>query len=140
MEFKFGELPDDHVFLTRVRSLVDWTFKLIAWLALCATLQVAAQTTGSPYICGLSILAYLMIFFFCQSFLDWLWHLKRYTKKEKPTTAPKPPGRLKRWSKFAIAGIVWLLLIQLQQRAVSEAIGALVSFQKDTSRTLKGSN
>jgi hypothetical protein len=39
MKFRFGaELPDDHVFLSRVRSLVDWTFKFVSWLVITATL------------------------------------------------------------------------------------------------------
>jgi hypothetical protein len=42
MDFRFGgELPDDHVFMSRVRPLVDWTFKFISWLVITATFGVA---------------------------------------------------------------------------------------------------
>ena len=38
MDFRFGGELDDHEFMSRVRPLVDWTFKFISWLIITATL------------------------------------------------------------------------------------------------------
>jgi hypothetical protein len=129
MELRFGELPDDHVFLTRVRSLVDWSFKLIAWLLLCATLQVGAQATGNAYIWTLAILANILIYFFCQSALDWIWHLKRYKQRDERPKETKLLNKFFRWTRIIIASVLWFSLIAIQMKAVDEAIDALASFQ-----------
>lgn len=69
MDFRFGgELPDDHVFLTRTRSLVDWTFKFISWLAVTATFGVAAEVTGNKWLWGVYILSHLLLIFFLRRF------------------------------------------------------------------------
>jgi hypothetical protein len=47
MRLRFGELPEDHIFLYLVRPFVENCFKLITWLIVIATLQVAADLTGS---------------------------------------------------------------------------------------------
>ena len=49
MKFRFGELADDHQFFG-ARALVDWTFKLFAWISVVAALQVAAETTRSAFV------------------------------------------------------------------------------------------
>ena len=142
MELRFGELTDDHVFLTRVRSLVDWSFKLIAWLGICATIQIAAEKTGSVYLWVITIISYFLIFFFLQSFLDWVWHFKRNAKpnntRARSRNASTSPARwvqsARKWMTFLFAGIVWFGLVYAQQIAVSKTISAIIEFQKSAGR------
>jgi hypothetical protein len=131
MKFRFGELSDDHQFF-RTRALVDWTFKLFAWIGVVAALQIAAETTRSAFAYSAWILAYLLVLMFLQAFLDWLFTFRRRAGATAPSAA------IKNWRSkivWVLATIVWLAIGVGMQNAVSYAVDTIVAFQKMHNRS-----
>ncbi len=131
MEFNWVKFPEDHVFFYSVRPLVDWTFKLIAWLSLTASLQVGAEITGSVYLWILVALSYLLIIFFLQSFFTWLRQVQ-FTGRlsflaPKPRIAFTDPA--KRFFDKAgdwITKFLVLCLLAFGVNVMHEAVGKIV--------------
>jgi hypothetical protein len=138
MQFKFGEFPDDHGFLFSVRPLVDWSFKLISWLGITATFEIAAKLTGSPYLWTIYVIAHLLVLLFLYSFIDWLWQIKlpRQAPKKLPAVATTS-SRAKRWIHkgrilvvVVLSVVVWGSLMGVMQIVVDQTVSAIVEFQK----------
>jgi hypothetical protein len=132
MKFRFGEFADDHQFF-RARALIDWTFKLFAWIGVVAALQVAAETTRSAFVYAAWILAYLLVLVFLQAFLDWLFTFKRPSKLGSMGVIAQRAGG-KKWRSgivWVIATAFWLAIGVGMQNAVSYAVGTIVAFQKN---------
>lgn len=140
MDFRFGgELPDDHVFLTRIRPLVDWTFKLFSWLLVTSTFGIAAEVTKSPWLWAIYGLSQLFILLFLQSFFDWVFTMKFPKWSKKKPAAPPAVG----WRKYvrsirraAIAIFAFLIWTAFQigmQQAIGRTVDAIAQFQKSKS-------
>lgn len=138
MDFRFGgELPDDHVFLNRIRSLVDWTFKFISWLLVAATIGVAAEVTKNPWLWGIHYLCLLLLLFFLQAFFSWLFTMK-FPGKARPKSAPAP-ARTGHWAIVRkartivvaiFAFLVWACFQLGMQQAIGRTVDAIAEFQK----------
>jgi hypothetical protein len=104
-----------------VRPLVDWSFKLIAWLGICASLLVAARSTGNALIWTVTVLAYGLVLLFMVSFSDWLLHLNWLRRKKRPVSKIGRVAVLSLWwmiSMFVAYGMV---------RAVDASVDAFVN-------------
>lgn len=141
MKLRIIELPDDHAFLSPVRALVDGVFKVIAWLALAATLQVVAEATHSALLWSLCLTGYFMIAFYIQTFFDWLTHGKFPGMSAAIRDAR--PGKASRFafvrllSRFAVptVGIViWFSLILAMQSTIEKSASLIVEFQKSSKK------
>lgn len=141
MKLRIIELPDEHTFLSPVRSLVDGVFKLIAWLALSATIQVAAESTHSALLWSLCLTGYFMIAFYIQLFLDWLTHGK--LPGMSAAIRDVRPGKRSRFavirvlSRYMIPAtglIIWLALILTMQSTIEKSASAFVEFQKSSKK------
>lgn len=141
MKLRIIELPDDHAFLSPVRSLVDGVFKVIGWLALSATVQVAAEATRSALLWSMCLIGYLMIAFYIQTFIAWLGHgkLPRMTAAIRDVR----PGRGSRFSFVrwlsrvavpAIGVVIWLSLMLAMQSTIERSASAIVEFQKSSKK------
>jgi hypothetical protein len=125
MQFNFGELPDEHSFLYGVRPLVDWSFKVITWLGIAATFQIAAEVTNSRYLWAIYIIAYLLVLLFLQSLLSWLFQLKRHRTAPKTICSTTNATRVRRiaakagaLTRYALGFLIWWVLIFAMQTAV----------------------
>jgi hypothetical protein len=137
MDFRFGgELPDDHVFLDRVRPLIDWSFKFISWLIITATLGVAAQITKNLWLWGLYFLCHGLLIFFLQAFFSWL-----FTMKFPGRSSRKEPSRPRQgfWAWMykvrqtlitIFALLVWACFQLGMQQAIGRTVDAIAEFQK----------
>jgi hypothetical protein len=138
MDFRFGgELPDEHVFLSRVRPLVDWTFKFISWLIITATLGVAAEVTKNAWLWAIYFLGQLLLIFFLQSFFNWLFTMKfprRAGRKSSPVavrTGLRAMMRKVRTLLIAVfAFFVWAGFQVGMQQAIGRTVDAIAEFQK----------
>jgi hypothetical protein len=138
MDFRFGgELPDDHVFLTRIRSLVDWSFKFISWLVITATLGVAAEATKSPWLWALYFLSQLLLLFFLQVFFSWLFAMKfpRWARQRSlPGAARNRFWVTLRKARTIIIAVfaffVWATFQLGMQQAIGRTVDAIAEFQK----------
>jgi hypothetical protein len=138
MDFRFGGiLPDDHVFLNRVRPLVDWTFKFISWLVITSTFGVAAEVTKNAWLWAIYFLGQLLLIFFLQSFFSWLFEMK-FARKEgrKPSPAAARTGfgatvRKARTLLIAVfAFLVWIGFQVGMQQSIGRTVDAIAEFQK----------
>ena len=130
MKFRFGELAHDHQFF-RTRTLVDWSFKIFAWIGVVAALQIAAETTRSVFVYSVWILAYLLVLMFLQALLDWLFTFRRRAGWAVPSAG------IKNWRSkivWVLATVVWLAIGVGMQNAVSYAVDTIVAFQKMQNR------
>jgi hypothetical protein len=137
MNFRFGgELPDGHVFLSRVRPLVDWTFKLISWLIITATLGVAAEVTKNAWLWAIYFLAQLLLIFFLQSFFSWLFAMKFPGRAKRKSTVAVRTGAwamLRKVRTLLIAVFAFLVWASFQvgmQQAIGRTVDAIAEFQK----------
>ena len=143
MELRFGALPDDHSFPRLVRPLVDWTFKFIAWIGICATLQFAAQATGSRLLWTMTGVAYLLIFCFIAALLDWLRHISPAVAPSKKAGAEARAlvwfRKAPRWALVASFVLISVSVLAAIHFGVRQAIATVVDFQKKPTTTPKRS-
>ncbi|MET4235555.1 hypothetical protein ABIA85_008866 [Bradyrhizobium sp. LA6.10] len=141
MKLRIIELPDDHAFLSPVRSLVDGVFKVIAWLALSATIQVAAEATRSVLLWSLCLTGYFMIAFYIQTFVDWLTHGK--LPGMSAAIRDVRPGKGSRFalvrllSRFGVPAIsvaVWFALILAMQSTIEKSASLIVEYQRSSKK------
>jgi hypothetical protein len=138
MDFRFGgELPDDHVFLSRVRSIVDWSFKFISWLAITATLGAAAEVTKNGWLWAIYFLCQLLLIFFLQAFFSWLFAMKfpRWSRQKATPEAARNRfwAILRRARTILIAVFAFLVWAAFQlgmQQAIGRSVDAIAEFQK----------
>lgn len=138
MDFRFGgELPDDHVFLTRIRSLVDWSFKFVSWLIITGTLGVAAHATSNTWLWSLYGLCQLLLFLFLQTFFDWLFKMKFPGRKSARPERLAPRSRVWIWiHKFQraliaiFAFVLWAGFQLAMQQAISRTVDAVSDYQR----------
>ncbi|MBT1516250.1 hypothetical protein KIP88_37990 [Bradyrhizobium sp. SRL28] len=137
MHFRFGgELPDDHPFLERFRSLVDWSFKFISWLIITATLGVAAQVTKDPWLYGLYFLCHVLLIFFLQAFFSWLFTMKIPGGRSRKEPAAPRRGwwawmhKARRMLIAIFAFLVWGCFQLGMQQAIGRTVDAIAEFQK----------
>lgn len=122
MKFPWGELPDEHAFFYSARPLVDWSFKVIAWLGICASIQIAAEATNSRALWTLLILAYFLILFFLRSFFDWLLSVQF---RAKPKTLPRRLQRTRKVFAWVGSSVISLGLFFVMQKSVDRIIEVL---------------
>ncbi|OSI69917.1 hypothetical protein [Bradyrhizobium canariense] len=141
MKLRIIELPDDHAFLSPVRSLVDGVFKIIGWLALSATIQVAAEATRSALLWSLCLTGYFMIAFYIQTFFDWLTHGK--LPGMATSIRDVRPGQGSRFgfvrllSRIAVPAVgiaIWFALILAMQSTIEKSASLIVDFQKSSKK------
>jgi hypothetical protein len=130
MRLRFGELPENHIFLYLVRPFVESCFKLITWLIVIATLEVAADLTGSRSIGIVWGVAYLLVLWFVQSFVDWVFSLKSLRPPVAKVAAKSWLGTSLSGVKWIVITAIWLAAIFATQLAVENTIKAVVQFQK----------
>ncbi|MDE5458593.1 hypothetical protein GWE18_38625 [Bradyrhizobium sp. CSA112] len=138
MDFRFGgELPDDHVFLDRIRSIVDWSFKFISWLIITATLGVAAHATKNLWLWGLYFLCQGLLIVFLQTFFSWLFSMKfPGSKGSRNKNAAARQGfwiwvhKARRILIAILALAVWLGFQLAMQQAIGHTVDAIAEFQK----------
>ena len=138
MDFRFGgELPDDHVYLNRVRPIVDWSFKFISWIAITATLGVAADVTSNKWLWGMYAICQLLLFWFLQTFFSWLFTMKFPRKAAAKPRAEVARTGIKLWVYKArtiliavLAFFVWTCFQVAMQQAIARAVTAVEDFQK----------
>jgi hypothetical protein len=145
MELRIGALPDDHSFPRLVRPLVDWMFKFIAWIGICAALQFAAQATGSRLLWAMTGVAYLLIFCFITALLDWL----RYISPAAASAKNASPGaearalawfrKAPRWALVASFVLISVSVLAAIHFGVRQAIATVVDIQKKPATTPKRS-
>lgn len=140
MDFRFGGvLPDDHVFLTRIRSLVDWSFKFVSWLIITGTLGVAAHATNNAWLWGLYVICQLLLIFFLQTFFDWLFEMK-FPRREGRKENALLPSRAWTWvhkSKRILIAIFAFVVWASFQVAMQQAIGRTVDAVSEYQRTIR---
>jgi hypothetical protein len=117
--------------------LVDGVFKVIAWLALAATIQVAAEATQSVLLWILCAIAYLMIMFYLQTFVSWLSHARlngsaSSLRELRPGNNSKLAAirGLSRLGLPVIGVAIWLAVILGMQTTIGKSAQAIVEFQK----------
>lgn len=138
MDFRFGGvLPDNHVFLDRVRSIVDWSFKFVSWLIITATLGVAAHATKNVWLWGLYFICQGLLVFFLQSFFSWLFSMEfPGIKRSQEEAAVVRQGfwawmhKAKRSLVAVLAFVVWLGFNLAMQQAIGRTVDAIAEFQK----------
>lgn len=138
MDFRFGgDLPDDHVFRTRIRHLVDWCFKFVSWLGVTATFGVAAEITNNRWLWGIYIFCHILLIFFLQSFFSWMFAMQFSKKRQQRTTSKVPASGFGRWMiKFrtitisVFAFLVWVGFQVAIQNAIGHTVEAIGEFQK----------
>jgi hypothetical protein len=119
-------LPDEDPFLFPVRPIVENSFKIIMWLGIAATFQIAATVTRSWYLWGVCGLAYLLILFYLQSFIDWIWKIRSDRSPVKVTQGKRSAGTFLR---RVMGTVIWLALGAGMQNVITNAIAAIVEFQ-----------
>ena len=145
MDFRFGgELPDDHVYLNRIRPIVDWSFKFISWIAVTATLGVAADVTSSKWLWGMYCFCQLMLIMFLQTFFSWLFEMKfprGAAAKPRPVVV-RTGFKLQVYKARTVFIAVFAFLVwngfQLgMQQAIGRAVMAIEEFQKAGRTSIK---
>lgn len=141
MKINRFNLPDEDPFLYPVRPLVENSFKLITWLGVAATFQIAASATGSSYLWVVCGFAYLLILLYLQAFLDWFWKIRSdRSLKKSAAKASTPAGPIPLFQKMGIllrrvlGTVIWLALMVTMQNVVTSAIAAIIVFQTKISR------
>nr|AWM01283.1 hypothetical protein CIT40_15410 [Bradyrhizobium amphicarpaeae] len=136
-KFRFFELPDDHGFIYSARGLVDGYFKVLSWLLITATFQIIAETSHSALAWALCVLAYLMIFFYLQAFVNWLAHMRwrgsgRAIRNFDPGQNSKH-GLVRRLSAATVAAtgtLLWLGIVFGVQASIDRTVTAIVEVQR----------
>jgi hypothetical protein len=123
-------LPDEDPFLYPVRQIVESSFKIITWLGIAATFQIAATATKSWYLWAVCGFSYLLILLYLQAFIDWIWKIRRDSSIPAGRASVHPFLRkavaiLKR----SLGIIIWLALGVGMQTIVGNAIAAIIEFQ-----------
>ena len=97
MNFRLGgELPDDHVFFSVIRPLVEGVFKFVSWLIITATLGVVAGLTRNIWLWAMYGACHLLLIFFLQTFFNWLF-LMRFPGRPGRKQKLIPPVGFGRW-------------------------------------------
>jgi hypothetical protein len=80
MKIRFGEFPEAHHFLQVMRPPIEWTFKIVGWIIIVATLRYGAQKTHNQILLYFSWALDLLILTFIFGFLQWFFSFRRYPK------------------------------------------------------------
>lgn len=120
-------LPDEDPFLFPVRPIVENSFKIITWLGIAATFQIAATVTHSWYLWGVCGFAYLLILFYLQSFIDWMWKIR--SDRSPVKVAQGKRSTLGNFLRRVMGTVIWLALGAGMQNMITNAIAAIVEFQ-----------
>lgn len=141
MKLRIIELPDDHAFLSPVRSLVDGVFKVIGWLALSATIQVAAEATQSAPLLWLAYIGCFTVLFYLQKFLNWLTHGKLpgmtvALRDARPGRSSKLAGirLLSRVGVPLLGLVIWISIIAAIQVTIGRSATSIVEYQKSSKK------
>ncbi|SFN80876.1 hypothetical protein SAMN05216573_12258 [Bradyrhizobium sp. Rc3b] len=121
--------------------MVDGFFKIVAWLALSATIQVVAEATRSVLLWTLCLTGYFMLVLYIQTFVDWLTHGK--LPGMAVAIREVRPGKgarfgfvrwLSRVAVPAIGVVIWLSLMLAMQSTIEKSASAIVEFQKSSKK------
>ncbi len=130
MEIRFGRLPDNHYFIIITRPLVEWSFKLLSWLLIAATLLLAAEKSGSYVLYGAASLASVLPFAFIYAFLHWLWSIEPYERKQGTTARLSWWGKVRKLAVVTMALALWWTLVFATHLALNQTLLAIVEVQR----------
>ncbi|KYK44900.1 hypothetical protein A1D31_11830 [Bradyrhizobium liaoningense] len=135
--FRYFDLPYDHGFIYSVRGLVDGYFKILGWLVITATFQIIAETSHSALIWAICIIAYVMVLFYIQAFINWLSHMRRRGSDRAmrdlgrgKTSKNRFVRRLSAAATAAAGLLMWFAIIFFVQQAIDRTVTAIVEIQR----------
>jgi|1186.fasta_scaffold507480_1 hypothetical protein len=133
MKIRFGEFPEHHSFLLITRPFVEWSFKLVGWIILTATLRYAYQKTSSYFLLGLTIFAYLLLFGFVGGFVEWCRNFKfNSMPPARPTNVRDTKGfrrvfgRARRIATVSLGFAIAALMVGAMNTVVDQAIDSII--------------
>lgn len=127
MRLRFGEFPEDHHFISISRPFVEWSFKYLEWLAVVATIQVAATKTNSRVLLALEWFAYFLILAFNGGLADWFLNFRFASEGKRPKTRSRI-----RILAALLGGLLMTMLVMAIINLVSQSVIAALTEVQNT--------
>ena len=77
MKIRFGEFPEHRRFIVIARPFIEWTFKLVGWTIVVATISYAQEKTGSKILFWLWLVLDGLLLIFFYTFFQWIFSFQR---------------------------------------------------------------
>lgn len=154
MKIRFGEFPEHHHFIVIARPFIEWTFKLVGWTIVVATISYAQEKTGSKILFWLWLVLDGLLLIFFYTFFQWIFSFQRdrtiisgkkliraaeqSTEEDASSGQPSRLAKIfERGRKGAIIILSFLALLSCQfaaQIVVEQIVKSIVEFQKSAGK------